>query len=149
MTRADVATDRQQIINLFPLETVATPAGPTDEVYEAWRGYHSRAQLNLPSTTPPDGARRPRSKRLEPGQAYKVYDWRRPDNIPRDMSLLVSVVSEIVGLDRRQVLKELYALEMLLQVANRKVRSREQAGRRKRRASGVGGAVSTDGESAA
>lgn len=143
---ANVHSDRQQIINLFPLEKVTSPTVPTDEVYEAWRGYHSRAELNLPIRPPAaDSVRRTRTKALEPGQAYKVFDWRRLEDLPRDLALIVSVVSEIVGLDRRQVLKEVYALEMLLQAANRKVRGREQVAKRKRRASGAVSAASEDG----
>lgn len=143
---ANVHSDRQQIINLFPLEKVTSSAAPTDEVYEAWRGYHSRAELNLPITTPPaNSVRRTRSKPLEPGQAYKVFDWRRPEDLPRDLALIVSVVSEIVGLDRRQVLKEVYAFEMLLQAANRKLRGREQVAKRKRRASSAVSTAFEDG----
>lgn len=150
---ADVSTERQQVINLFPLEDVEEPVTaeePIDEIFEAWCGYHSRARLNLPSTTTPeDEPDEPRTKKiLEPGAGYRVYDWRRPQDIPRDLSLLITVVAEIVGLDKREVLKELYALEILLLAANKQIRGRTQPWRRRKRRSGDGKAVSTDGDDA-
>jgi hypothetical protein len=148
---ANISTERQQVINLFPLEEVEVPettSEPMDEVFEAWCGYHSRARPNLPSTpTPEDEPDEKRSKKiLEPGEGYRVYDWRRPQDVPRDLSLLITVVSEIVGLDQREVLKELYAFELLLQAANGKIRRRTQVRRRKNRGSDDGEARTTDGD---
>lgn len=157
-----IYTDRQQIIDLFPLdETLAVPSlGDTDEVYETWRGYHSRAEPNLPlddteklatgrsRSRSVDGThRKPRGKALEPGQRYKVYDWKQvasstsmssstSDGLPRDLALVVDVVAEITGMGRTDVLKELYALEMLLQLANRRIRSKAQQEKKRRKCAG-------------
>lgn len=155
-----IYTDRQQIIDLFPLdENLAVPSlGDTDEVYETWRGYHSRAVPNLPvgdteklatgrsRSRSVDGTHgKPRGKALEPGQRYKVYDWKQiasstssstSDGLPRDLALVVDVVAEITGLGRIDVLKELYALEMLLQLANRRIRSKAQQEKKRRKSAG-------------
>lgn len=165
-------TDRQQIVDLFPVDenVGATSLGDTDEVYETWRGYHSRAEPNLPLNKPEQGdskrrgsrsgsvdstTRRTRRVTFEPGRAYKVYDWRKADSstspssgLPRDLALVVDVVAELTGLGRIDVLKELYALEMLLQFANRQIRRREGKGRKSEtgRASAATSVASTTDE---
>lgn len=170
----DELTDRQQIVDLFPMDEHigVTPLRDKDEVYETWRGYYSRAEPNLPLNIPEDGdskrrrsrsgsvdstARRTRRVTFEPGRAYKVYDWRKvlpstspSGGLPRDLVLVVDVVAEITGLGRIDVLKELYALEMLLQFANRQIRRRKGKGRKSeggRASAATSAASTTDGGS--
>lgn len=94
---------------------------------------------------------------FEPGRAYKVYDWRQvvsstspSGGLPRDLVLVVDVVAEITGHGRVDVLKELYALEMLLQYANRQIRGREKKIRKAdggKASAATSGASTTDGGS--
>lgn len=167
-------TERQQIVDLFPMDESAAvlALGDNDEVHDTWRGYHSRAQPNLPLDSPAETTpRRPRSRSgsvdstmrrtrrvaFEPGRAYKVYDWRQvitstspSGGLPRDLALIVDVVAEVTGHGRIDVLKELYALEMLLQYANRQIRAREKKSRKAeggRASTAASAASTTDGGS--
>ncbi|KAJ9110441.1 hypothetical protein QFC19_001567 [Naganishia cerealis] len=135
--------DSQQVIGLFDLNIPGSndQKDEQDESLENWREFHRRATPNVPNKQPSNGADERTSGNSNPlsGHSYKVYDWKASEeDLPDELRLVVHAVADTIGVTRSAVLKELYALEVLVQNANRKARG-EVMKEKRRRGSSVGG----------
>lgn len=135
----------QQVIDLFDLNTSAptTQSDDQDEVLDNWKDFHRRATPNAPIDQHLNGgeerSRRSSGKGLLSGHSYKVYDWKASeDELPEELCLVMQAVAEAIGVQHSAVLKELHALEGLVESASRKVAA-EVRREKRRRGSSLGG----------
>ncbi|KAJ9107464.1 hypothetical protein QFC21_000917 [Naganishia friedmannii] len=139
--------DSQQVIDLFELDAAGLNIQPDeqDEILDSWKDFHRRATPNAPldqqSSEGEEHANGSAGKSLLSGHSYRAYGWKgSEDDLPDELRLVVQAVAGALGVTSSAVLKELYALEVLVESASRKARGeiRRQRGR-ERKATSVGG----------
>lgn len=140
--RIILVIDSQQIIDLFDLNGSGPNAQPDeqDEILDNWKDFHRRATPNAPiDQQPTEGEEASGGSGrdvLLSGHSYKIYDWKTSeDDLPNELRLVVQAVAEAIGVTRSAVLKELYALEVLVEAASRKARGEVMREKQRRRLS--------------